>query len=206
MTNNENAIPKDAVFRPVKDFEELYEVSNYGNVRSLKRTVICKDGQKKPIKSKILREADNGSGYKFVYLWKNNRPHRYYIHRLVAKTFLNNPDNLPEINHIDNNKNNNHVDNLEWCNRLYNERQKERHISGSDPIKVKQIDVNTNEIITIFESISECSRQLHITPQTITKYVKNNLMRTKYGKTFRFEFIEQPKPKLKLKIKVKQLI
>ena len=162
----------DIIFKPIKGFENMYEISNYGIIKSVERNIICKDGQIKPVKSRELRQADNGTGYKFVHLWKNNKQHRYYVHRLVAETFIPNPNNLPEVNHIDNNKNNNNVNNLEWCNRLYNE----------------QIDAITNEIIAKFESISDCERKLHINSAAIRKHIENNNIITKFGNTFKLKW------------------
>lgn len=181
-------IEKDSIFKSIKGFENMYEISNYGIIKSVDRNIICKDGQIKPIKSRYIRPADNGSGYKFVYLWKDNKQHRYYVHRLVAETFIPNPDNLPEVNHIDNNKNNNHVNNLEWCNRLYNERQKPKHISGYPAKPIEQIDVITNEIIAEFESISDCERKLHINSATIRKHIENNNVITKFDNNFKLKW------------------
>ena len=69
---------------------------------------------------KIITPYDNGHGYLAVKLWKNGECKQHYIHRLVAETFIPNPNNYPEINHIDGDKRNNAVSNLEWCNRKMN--------------------------------------------------------------------------------------
>ena len=69
---------------------------------------------------KIITPYDNGHGYLAVKLWKNGKCKQHYIHRLVAETFIPNPNNYPEINHIDGDKHNNVVSNLEWCNRKMN--------------------------------------------------------------------------------------
>ena len=69
---------------------------------------------------KIITPYDNGHGYLAVKLWKNGKCKQHYIHRLVAETFIPNPNNYPEINHIDGDKRNNAVSNLEWCNRKMN--------------------------------------------------------------------------------------
>ena len=72
----------------------------------------------------ILSPKNNGTGYFMVCLYKN-KTHKYYlIHRLVALTFLPNPDNLPCVNHKDEDKTNNRIDNLEWCDHKYNSNYK----------------------------------------------------------------------------------
>ena len=71
--------------------------------------------------NKKLKISDNGRGYKKVGLYiEEGKMVNKYIHRLVAETFIDNPNNLPEVNHIDEDKANNSVDNLEWCDRKYN--------------------------------------------------------------------------------------
>lgn len=94
-------------YREIKGFEGLYEVSNYGNVRSLKR-------------NKILKQINIKGGYKRVSLYKYGEQYFKAIHRLVAEAFIPNPDNLPCVNHKDENPSNNNVKNLEWCDYKYN--------------------------------------------------------------------------------------
>lgn len=73
------------------------------------------------IQKERIRKCEVGSnGYLHVLLCKNGKYITHNVHRLVAETFIPNPDNLPEINHKDENKENNCVDNLEWCTRKYN--------------------------------------------------------------------------------------
>lgn len=62
------------------------------------------------------------SGYMYVTLYENKRRHYCRVHRIIAQTFLDNPHNLPEVNHKDENKQNNAVYNLEWCSRSYNKK------------------------------------------------------------------------------------
>ena len=112
------------IWKPIKDFESSYEVSNLGNVRSIDRYVEYigtnqthkKMNMKQFKKGKILIPALHKNGYFFVALPKKQKS----IHRLVAETFIPNPNNLPQINHKDGNKKNNNVKNLEWCNQSYN--------------------------------------------------------------------------------------
>lgn len=90
------------VWKDIKGYEGLYEVSNLGYVR--------RKNNKKDLKS-----WHNYKGYMKVALCKNGEKHEKFIHRLVAEAFIDNPDNLPQVNHINGNKDRNYVENLEWC-------------------------------------------------------------------------------------------
>lgn len=107
------------VWKQIKEFEGLYEVSNLGNVRSVDRFVNHSKGGKSLKKGKILKPSI-GNGYLAVILSKNNILVRKNIHRLVAEAFIPNPYNLKQINHKDENKLNNIFTNLEWCDCKYN--------------------------------------------------------------------------------------
>ena len=79
------------------------------------------DGDVISIKSnKTLRSYDNGHGYKTVCLCIDGKPKHYYVHRLVASAFVENPNDYPEVNHIDEDRGNNRAENLEWCTSKYN--------------------------------------------------------------------------------------
>lgn len=173
------------IFVDIKGFEDYYQIGNKGTVKSKDRKIICSNGDMKPIKGRILSPGDNGRGYMFVNLWKGNKQHRYYVHRLVAMHFISNPDNLKEINHKDSNTKNNDVSNLEWCNRLYNERQKKKHISGYKPIHVKQIDVEGN-CVSVYESIHDCSRKTGISTSTLYKSFYQSYYIYIDGKKYKF--------------------
>ena len=108
-------------WKPVKGFEGYYEVSNLGRVRSIDRLIYDKVRQcNRLLKGKILVEMDNGHGYKHVMFCKEHKLFNKYIHIMVAEAFIDNPDNLPYVNHIDEDKGNNKSNNLEWCTGSYN--------------------------------------------------------------------------------------
>lgn len=109
------------IWKDISGYEGVYQVSNWGNVKSLERSVNIKSSSKKlfPVKEKILTPSKN-TRYCFVTLRKNKKSYRHSVHRLVAEAFIPNPLNLPEVNHKDENKRNNSVDNLEWCTPKYN--------------------------------------------------------------------------------------
>ena len=98
-----------------KDFDEFYEVSSFGNIRSKGRYVYSTYGGKYWKEGRILKQNDNGNGYLQVQLCKNGKSKTERVHRLVALTFIENPLRLPQVNHKDFNKRNNNANNLEWC-------------------------------------------------------------------------------------------
>jgi len=114
-----------------------------------------------------MKQAKNKKGYPIVYLRKNGKSHVLTVHRLVATAFIPNPDNKPQVNHIDGNKTNNYVDNLEWCTNSENmdhairmglfENSRSPYC-GKPKRKVMQINPNTEEVIKIYQSISEAAQ------------------------------------------------
>lgn len=130
-----------------KDVCDGYKVSNYGRVLSLAKTTIR--GRKY---DKILSASKKDNGYYTVSINGNNE----YVYRLVAKAFIDNPNNLNEINHKDEDKSNNRVDNLEWCTKSYNV-----PYSKSKIIKIY------NGTETIYNSVSEAAIKNNISVSAI---------------------------------------
>lgn len=102
------------IWKDIESYEGLYQVSNLGKVKSLERYVNWRN-TKKLCKSFILKPYDNSFGYLIVKLCKEGKMRNYRVNRLVAKAFIPNPNNRPEVNHLDGCKYNNCVENLEWC-------------------------------------------------------------------------------------------
>lgn len=106
-------------WKPIKGYEGLYEVSNLGRVKSLPKYHNCgKQGYMQSEKN--LKQIKQNSGYLCVCIYKNGIGKKYLIHRLVAETFIPNPENKTQVNHLDGNKENNCIDNLEWVTQKEN--------------------------------------------------------------------------------------
>ena len=147
----------------IKGYEEFYEISSSGEIRSKDRTVTDKIGRTRSWKGKVLNPDIAPNGYYRVSFSINRKRKQFYVHRLIAEYFIPNPNNLPQVNHIDGNKLNNSLDNLEWVtvqdnvihaykNGLINFRYGENHPNygkfGSESKKAKPVtatNVITNE-------------------------------------------------------------
>lgn len=112
------------VWKAVPQFEGLYEVSNTGKIRSVDHyTYFIRCGQpaKRISKGKELKCPTSKDGYVTVHLCPGNGTrHRTYMHRIVAKAFIPNPENFPVVNHKNEIRDDNRVENLEWCTQEYN--------------------------------------------------------------------------------------
>jgi len=105
------------IWKSIKGYENYYEVSNIGNVRSIDRIIVDKNGIIYHRKGIYLKPVKNKSGYMQVALSINNKLKSYTIHSLIAIAFIPNIKNSPTVNHIDGNKLNNTIINLEWATK-----------------------------------------------------------------------------------------
>jgi len=117
-------IDDNEVFYPLKGFEGLYEINKNGVIKTLPFEIICSNGSKRIAKIKIKNIFIYKSGYAYTGLSKNKKDKSYTIHRLVAETFIPNPENKPYVNHINGIKNDNRAENLEWVSASENELHK----------------------------------------------------------------------------------
>ena len=148
----ENEVWKDLV-----GFEGLYEVSNLGQIRSMPR---------RGTRGGIMSGHADAKGYINITLRKDGQQFTQKLHRLIAITFIPNPDNLPDINHKDEDKRNNRVDNLEWCSAKYNNGYGTRTLRCGKPV----VCVETGKR---YDGAKWAANELNLDPSSITKCVKN---------------------------------
>lgn len=107
------------IWKDIDGWEGFYQISNLGRVKSCRR-YIRKRGRLCLVNEKFLKMRQSKDGYYRVFLRNSGNDEQYLVHRLVAKAFIPNPDDLPCVNHKDESRTNNCVDNLEWCTNEYN--------------------------------------------------------------------------------------
>lgn len=162
----------EEVWRDIRGYEGLYQISNYGRIKSLKRKWTSKDIIKTP--------SIDRYGYPCISISNGHRGTsvKKSIHRIVCETFIPNPNNLPQVNHKDENKTNNFVwvnddgtidmekSNLEWCDAKYN-------INYGNGISKRQKSVlqftKDEEFVKEWESITKASRTLKIPHSNIVQ-------------------------------------
>lgn len=114
----------EEIFLPVPDYEGIYEISNFGRVKTLEREYgyINKKGKQVNYKlpENFLKPYITNKGYLKVDLYKEGQRQKLYVHRLVAIAFIPNPEDKPQVNHKDGDRTNANVNNLEWMNNSEN--------------------------------------------------------------------------------------
>ena len=129
----------EEIWKDIEGYEGYYQVSNYGRVKSL--------NYHRTGKERIMKPKKDSKGYLQVLLCKEGKVKHYFVHRLVAVAFVDNPQNLPIINHIDENPKNNNANNLEWCTQKYNINYGTRNKKASEKLRGRKLSEEHKEKI-----------------------------------------------------------
>ena len=146
------------IWKQIEGYDGKYQVSSYGRIKSFAQNK--KDG--------AIKEGHlDYKGYPKISLYKDHECKDFFIHRLVAMAFIDNPENLPQVNHKDEVKTNNCVENLEWCTNSYNHdygtRNERAAVSNycceTTSKKIYSVDAKTGQI-EYFDSIGDAERKI----------------------------------------------
>ena len=169
------------IWKDIKGYEGLYQVSDSGKVKSLTRKNIRRDGVVRILKGKKINPKLSKHGYLFVTLSKNGKLKNMSIHRLVAVAFIDNSHNKMEVNHKDGNKLNNSVDNLEWMTRkenmLHAKKNKLINYKGDSSPNRKLTVENSKQIRKLYEkgkfTQSEIGKMFNVHQSVISNVINN---------------------------------
>ena len=160
----------DIIWKDIKGYEGLYEVSNTGYIKSLQF--------KKPFIKKFNK---NHQGYLSVSLYKDNENKLVKVHRVVAEAFISNPENKPQVNHKDGNKANNCVENLEWVTA--SENIKHSYANGLQSVDLRKVKVSKYTLegtfVKTYDSIAEASADTGVSMGNITTCCQGKLRYTR---------------------------
>lgn len=161
-------------WKDIDGYEGLYQASSFGNIKSLKSNLILKP---------ILQS----NGYCHIGL-HNGKPIQYRLHRIIAKTFIPNPENKPQVNHKDGNRSNNNISNLEWCTASENQKHSYNILSKKPSVKGRFGEYhNTSNhclqispdgfLIAVYGSQYEATRETGISQTSINKCSRGKLQK-----------------------------
>lgn len=152
----------EEIWKDIEGYENLYQVSDMGRVKSLKFG-----------KERILKSIKTKNGYLQVDLSKKGKTKKYLIHRLVAQAFLPNPNNLPQVNHRSEDKTDNRVENIEYCNSRYNSNYGSRNerVAKSKFIPILQF-TKEGKFVKKWNSAIQVSKELGIKRNNICNCLK----------------------------------
>lgn len=174
----------EEIWKDILGHEDSYQISNLGHVRSKDRVIFDKIGRTRHLKGKLLAPKSN---VRTKYCFVNLNGHDYYVHRLVARAFVPNPNNYPEINHKDENRQNNEADNLEWCTRKYNHDYGNRTEREAQTKSKKVIQLNKKgEVIAVFSNAIEANKVTGVNRRQIQMVAAHYRYVDKHGQLIRY--------------------
>lgn len=174
------------VWKDIPGYEGIYQVSNLGRVKGLKR----KSEAGRNIREKIMRTPKKSNGYLTVGLFKEGKQKTKDVHRLVAETYIEANDAKNEVNHINGDKRDNRVTNLEWCDRSQNVKHSYETGLRSSIIHIAQKSrrkpiVVIGEERCYYDSITQACNDLDLCAPSVSRCLNG---KAKTHKNYRFEY------------------
>lgn len=171
------------IWTPIPGYEEFYEASTEGRIRSKDRI----KGNGVPLKGRILKPNTDRGGYLYVRLYRDGGSKYLKIHRLVAMTFIENPQNKPQVNHKNGIRNDNRLENLEWVTCSENHRHAfdvlgkkgSKAMLGKPSVKRKLTREQVEQILMDNRSQEKIAKDYGVSQETIS-----NIKREKYYKVW----------------------
>jgi hypothetical protein len=173
---------------PIKEYEDYYQISNLGRLRSLNKTMIDISNKSRDFKGQIVKSKlsspKKATSYVQVCLCTNQRRKLFLVHRLVAMAFIPNPLNKPQVNHKNGIKNDNYDSNLEWTTAKENQRHS-YDILKTTPVNLGKIEINAvcnkkinqysknNDFIASYYSLNYAGEITHTNVTSICKALKH---------------------------------
>ena len=187
-------INKTELWKDIPEYEGFYQVSSLGRIKSLERKVWidnkkCYRTLSEKIKSlQKYTPKDGSTSYYKIILCKEGKINTFWVHRLVAQAFIDNPDNLSQVNHIDENGLNNCINNLEWCTHKYNNQYGTKNQRCAEKLEkpVDQFDKNGNYIRS-FKSLDDAAKFLNKTNSSNICKVCKGERKTAYGYIWKYK-------------------
>lgn len=207
----------EEIWKDIKNYEGIYQISNLGRVKRLS----SKDSRNHLRKEKILKPALNSCGYYHIGLSKDGIYKKKTIHRMLMETFIPNPNNLPEINHINEIKTDNSLSNLEWCTHYQNmnsgtvekralinslrTKYLKKIMSKKERIKMKRDDIKkilgenateeqiSNLLNAFHNSNNESKQKIDELNEQLSKYSDYNAIKTQLNEIQQANMSEQEK-------------
>lgn len=180
-------------WRDVVGYEGLYQVSSFGRVKGVARSV-KRNGHEVKVPERFLCQTDNSNGYLRVNLSKDNRVKQTFVHRLVAEAFVDNPDGCRYIDHLDSDRHNNHVENLVWCTQSENisaaySRGRRKYVPMSEEARARVTKKIAKPVVRsdgkIYPSVTSAARDLCVTVGMV-RHVLKGRAKTVKGYSFRY--------------------
>jgi hypothetical protein len=174
------------IWKEIKDYEGLYEISNFGRVKCLPRDIgHCFTN------IKIMRLKKGKNGYIIAPLCFNKKYKFKYVHRIVATAFISNIDNKPQVNHKDGERNNNNYENLEWATESENMFHSYKELGRESCVKKGEFNHKNKKILCInngiiYYSTNEAGKQTNVHPSNVSKVCRGILENCK---NIKFKYI-----------------